>query len=112
MIIENFGTGARCAQTLRLLLSAEADGLLPDSVKRLVLLPIPTSKDKVHLSGTDKLLDEVFSDAKKGDFFAGYGIDKKIKESIREMGGIVYDALDDEDFLCENADETAIGALG
>ena len=112
MIIENFGTGARCAQTLRLLLSAEADGLLPDSVKRLVLLPIPTSKDKVHLSGTDKLLDEVFSDAKEGDFFAGYGIDKETKESIREMGGIVYDALDDEDFLCENADETAIGALG
>ena len=112
MIIENFGVGARCAETLRLLLCAEAEGQLPESVKRLMLLPIPTTRDKVHLCGTDKLLGEVFADAREGDFIAGYGIDEKSKLSMRERGAIVYDALDDEDFLTENAEQTAIGALG
>lgn len=112
MTIENFGVGARCAETLRLLLCAEADGRLPDSIKRCVLLPIPTSRDKVHLSGTDKLLDEVFSDVKKGDLVMGYGINEESKSSMRNRGAIVYDALDDEEFLSENAEETAVGALG
>ncbi len=112
MIIENFGAGARCAETLRLLLCAEAEGRLPSSVKRTVLLPIPTTRDKIHLSGTDKLLGEIFSDVGKGDFVAGYGIEEAAKRSMRERGAIVYDALDDEDFLSENAEETAIGALG
>ena len=112
MIIENFGAGARCAETLRLLMRADADGRLPPSVKRTVLLPIPTTRDKVHLSGTDKLLCEVFSDVGKGDFVAGYGIKEEDKRAMRKRGAIVYDALDDEEFLCENAEQTAIGALG
>lgn len=112
MTIENFGSGARCKETLRLLLLAEAEGKIPDSVKRCILLPIPTSKDKIHLTGTDKLLSEVFRDAKKGDFVAGYGIDKEAKRQMRENGAIIYDALDDENFLTENAQLTALGALG
>lgn len=112
MIIENFGVGARCAEALRLLLCAEADGKLPTNLKRCVLLPIPTSKDKVHLTGTDKLLDEVFSGVGEGDFIAGYGIDEGRKSAMRESGALVYDALEDEEFLTENAEQTAMGALG
>lgn len=112
MIIENFGAGARCAETLRLLLKAEADGKLPASIKRIVLLPIPTSKDRVHLCGTDKLLDEVFADVGEGDFIAGYGIENSLTISMRRRGALVYDALEDEQFLVENARQTALGALG
>lgn len=112
MIIENFGAGARCAETLRLLLSAEAEGRIPGSVKRAVLLPIPTTRDKVHLSGTDRLLGEIFADVGEGDLVAGYGIDADSKSSMRERGAVVYDALDDEEFLTVNAELTAIGALG
>lgn len=112
MTIENFGAGARCAEAMRRLVSAEADGRFPDSVKRCILLPVPTSKDKIHLTGTDKLLSKVFSDTKAGDFVAGYGIDDEQKARMRERGAIVYDALDDEDFLAENAELTALGALG
>ena len=112
MIIENFGTGARCDEALRLLLSAEAEGIFPPSLKRVVLLPVPTSRDKVHLSGTDKLLGEIFSDVGEGDFVAGYGIDGNAKSIMRARGALVYDALDDEKFLSENAEQTAIGALG
>lgn len=111
MIIENYGAGARCAEALRLLLK-DKDQKLPPSIKRIILLPIPTSKDKVHLSGTDKLLGEVFGDAKEGDLIAGYGIDDNSKLRMREQGAIVYDALDDENFLAENAELTALGAVG
>ena len=112
MTIENFGSGARCAETMRLLLLAEANGTLPDDLGRLILLPIPTSKDKIHLTGSARLLSDIFSETKKGDFIAGYGIEKDKKAMLRERGVRVYDALDDEDFLLENAELTALGALG
>ena len=112
MTIENFGVGARCAEALRLLLAAEQRGEISESVKRILLLPIPTSRDKIHLSGTDRLLCEIFSDARCGDLIIGYGIDAKTKSQIKSRGALVYDALDDEDFLLENARQTALGALG
>ena len=111
MIIENYGAGARCAEALRLLL-ADENRKLPPQVKRIVLLPIPTSRDKVHLSGTDKLLGEIFGGVGAGDLIAGYGIDDNAKLMMRERGAIVYDALDDESFLAENAEETALGVIG
>lgn len=112
MIIENFGTGKRCEQTLRLLLSAEAEGRLPDRIKRCILLPIPTSRDRIHLSGTDKLLTEVFADAREGDLIVGYGIDEEIGQMLKARGALIYDALCDDEFLIENARQTAEGALG
>ncbi len=112
MIIENYGAGERCAETLRLLLLADSKKELSPRIKRCILLPIPTTRDRIHLSGTDKLLLEVFAEVKEGDLVAGYGIDDESKLLMRSLGAIVYDALDDEDFLSENAEETAIGALG
>ena len=112
MTIENFGSGARCEETMRQLVRAEAEGRFPSGIKRCILLPVPTSKDKIHLTGTDRLLSEIFSDARDGDFVAGYGIDSSEKARMRERGAIVYDALFDEDFLSENALLTALGALG
>ncbi len=111
MIIENYGVGARCAETLRLLLNDETRKLAP-TVKRIILLPIPTTRDKVHLSGTDKLVGEVFESAGEGDLIAGYGIDDNSKLMMQRRGAIVYDALDDESFLAANAEETALGAIG
>lgn len=112
MIIENYGVGARCKETLRLLLSAEADGLLPSGIKRYILLPIPSTRDKVHLTGTQKLLEVIFSEVGEGDFVAGYGIEESSILSMKERGALVYDASLDEKFLTENADATALGALG
>jgi hypothetical protein len=112
MIIENFGVGKRCSEALCLLVSAEAAGELPTEFKRTLLLPIPTSKDKIHLSGTDKLASEVYGEAKAGDFVAGYGIERAAREAMTERGALVYDALLDEEFLADNAEATALGALG
>ena len=112
MIIENFGSGPRCAEALRLLIGADTDDRLPKAVKRTVLLPVPTSRDKAHISGTDKLLCEVFGEVGAGDFVAGYGIDDDAKRIMQERGALVYDALCDEKFLSDNAELTAVGALG
>lgn len=112
MIIENYGAGERCKETLRRLLLAEADGLLPKGIKRCILLPVPTTRDHVHLSGTEKLLDAIFSDVTEGDFVAGYGIDRERTLFLKERGAVVYDASLDEKFLAENAYVTAVGALG
>ncbi|MBO5879495.1 MAG: hypothetical protein J6Q68_02970 [Clostridia bacterium] len=112
MIIENLGNGTRCKEALRLLVEAQARGEIPASFKRFFLLPIPTTRDKMHLSGTDKLVSEVFADLKEGDFVAGYGIERNDKNEARERGAIVYDAACDEEFLAENAEQSALGALG
>ena len=97
---------------MRLFVAGADRKAFPESIKRVVLLPIPTSRDKVHLSGTDKLLCEVFGEMREGDLVAGYGIDKAAKTKMRACGAIVYDALEDEAFLAENAHQTALGALG
>ena len=112
MTIENFGVGARCAETLRLLIAAEQRGEICSSVKRIILLPVPTSKDKIHLFGTDKLVSEITNDARFGDFIIGYGIDGEAKTFMEKKGALIYDALYDEDFLLENAKLTALGAVG
>ena len=112
MIIENYGTGERCKETLRKLLLAEAEGILPADINRCILLPVPTTRDSVHLSDTEKLLDAVFSDVTEGDVVAGYGIGSERTRFLTERGAVVYDASLDEKFLTENAEVTAIGALG
>ncbi len=112
MIIENFGAGIRCAEAMRRLVLAEEEGRFPTAIKRCILLQVPTSKDKIHLTGTDRLLSEAFAETKDGDFVAGYGIDREEKARMRGRGVIVYDALEDEDFLTENAELTALGTLG
>ena len=112
MIIENLGVGERCEQTLRLLAEASEKGEIPHSVKRIFLLPIPTSRDKIHLSGTEKLVSDVFGATRRGDLVAGYCIDKSEKKKMMDRGVLIYDACDDEDFLEKNAEESALGALG
>ncbi len=79
---------------------------------RLVLLPIPTSRDGVHVTGTEHTLCEAAEGVSEGTLVAGYGIPPLISRRITERGGAVYDAAEDEDFLVENAEITARGALG
>ena len=80
--------------------------------KKLVLLPIPTSRDGIHISGTDIPLDSVLSEVGEGVFVAGYNIPEPFASHLIDAGSHVYDAGLDERFLCDNADLTARGALG
>lgn len=112
MKIENYGAGARCELVMRGLMDMDSRRELPPSVSRIILLPIPSSRDKVHVTGTDRLLGEVLSDAGNGDLLIGYGIPMEDASDVASRGGVIYDAMLDENFQQENARVSALGALG
>lgn len=108
MEIITFGVGRRlmrCASELSLF-SGEC------KYDRLILLPIPSTRDKVNVSGTELSLREAVSSADEGTLVAGYGLPKDICDEVIGRGASVYDAERDEDFLEENAVVTAHGTLG
>ena len=112
MKIENYGAGARCDHVMRGLLEMESRGEIPAVVERIILLPIPSSRDRRHVTGTDRLIDDLLSDAGEGDLLIGYGIPQASADSVSRRGGMVYDAMYDESFQEENAYVSALGALG
>ena len=97
---------------MRRLLALSADGGIPQGIRRILILPIPTARDKLHLTGTDKLVSEVLDGVGEGDLVVGYGIPAPDTDYINEAGALVYDGARDERFLSQNAEITALGALG
>ena len=112
MKIENYGVGERCDEAMRSFLHSEESGELPRSVRRLIILPVPTSRDGVHLTATDLTVSEVLGEVGEGDAVAGYGIPSACRDMLACRGAAVYDAAKDEDFLAANARLTAIGTIG
>ena len=108
MEIITFGTGGRLMQCAMLLSDYCPEGI----AQRLILLPIPTTRDGIFVTGTDLTLEKMLSDLELGTLVAGYGIPDNIKKEAENAGVFVYDAAYDEDFLKENAIVTAHGALG
>ena len=106
MEILTYGKGER----LRVCSSVVAEGCRGDS--RIIILPIPTTKDGVTVFGTELSLSEVCGQVESGTLVAGYGIPENMAEMIAERGGYIYDALLDEELVCENAQLTALGTLG
>ena len=111
MKIENYGVGERCREVMRLLTEWAGEGECVANDHRVILLPIPTSRDGIHLSGSERLLREVVSEVGDGDLVVGYSIPKGETEYIRSKGAAVFDAAYDEPFLEENAYLTAVGTL-
>ena len=108
MKIENYGVGERCAEAMRLL-TEWADEVPTEA--SVILLPIPTSRDGIHLAGSTLTLDEVIAGVGGGDVVVGYSIPDEKKEYITSRGGRVCDVSLDEDFLDENALISAVGTL-
>ena len=106
MEILTFGVGER----LRICASALASGYVGDC--RVVVLPIPTSRDKKTVTGTSTPLEDILCEVRCGTVVAGYGIPDSLGREIEDRGGVIYDALLDEEFLRENAELTALGTLG
>ena len=80
--------------------------------KRLVLLPIPSTKDGIRVNGTDVTLESLCEETDSSCAVCGYGLPSWFSDKITSLGGTVYDALYDENFQQKNADLTAIGVLG
>lgn len=79
---------------------------------KLILLPIPTSRDGVHITGSDTKLSDLYSEVCSTTLVAGYNIPDAAADEFASRGANIYDAGLDEVFLCENAELTARGALG
>lgn len=91
------------------------DYLLRSAVGRggkLLLLPIPSSRDGEHVTGTDERIDEVCAQLLGGDIIVGYGLPRAIRTSLASKGVFIIDVEHDEEYLMANANLTAIGTLG
>ena len=107
MEIRSFGVGGRMRECERII------RLLPASaVGRLILLPIPTTRDNKYISGTEVSISSVASLVCSDSLVVGYSIPPEIRSAAERVGAPVFDAGEDEGFLLENARVTANGAIG
>ena len=109
MDILTFGAGERlriCSSTLA---SVYSNGV---SVPRVIVLPVPTTKDGKTVFGCDTALSEIVSFVEEGCLVAGYGIPEALADGVVALGGYIYDAELDEEFLQKNAYLTALGTVG
>lgn len=108
MEIITFGVGGRLRRCAALL----AGVCSGSGVSRIILLPIPSTRDGTLITGTEFPLEEILSSIGTDTMIAGYGIPGDIVKRAKKLGAYVYDASLDEDFLMENAEITAHGTLG
>ncbi|MBQ7363675.1 MAG: hypothetical protein IJW48_04390 [Clostridia bacterium] len=108
MVIHTYEAGGRgeaCAEYLR----AHESEL---SATHALILPIPTTRDNLHLNGSDVLLSDIIKTAGPGMLVIGYGMPRSFRDALTSLGASVFDAGDDELFLLKNAELTALAALG
>ena len=79
---------------------------------RLILLPIPTTRDNIYINGTDLTLGSVVPLLTSESTLVGYNIPRDLISNAEAVGTAVYDAGRDERFLMENAIISARGAIG
>ncbi len=105
MSIETYGTGER--------LRVAASLSVPFGIeRRIILLPVPTTRDGICVTSTDVKLSEIFDGVGENTYIFGYGIPKEYSEKARSLGAFVHDLSLDEEYLAENAELTALGSLG
>ncbi len=108
MIIHSYENGLRADACIDYLRGAEC----ARSVNKIVLLPIPTTKDKCTIFNTKVYIDEVLDGIYEGDVVSCYGLPENFSRFIEERGALAVDLSFDEEFLLENAELTALCALG
>ena len=104
MTVFSYGTDARLEFCREILEEKEYPGL-----SRVILLPVPSTKDGTHIFGTDTAFSEICGSLMPRDLLVGYGLPKEIREAVSVIGGAVLDLSLDEDYIMENAHLTAIG---
>ena len=103
-----FGVGGRMEICKRRLSEDSREG----RYRRLVLLPIPTTKDKKFITGTNTELEALLPLGGPGVLFVGYAIPDGIGDALGVCGSEIYDLSLNEGFLAENAILTAHGVVG
>lgn len=103
-ILGNDGRLKYCAELLR------RQSFL--GVKDITLLPIPSCRDGVNITGTDINLSETLTKMNTGDVLLCYGLSNEARRNAVSRGVTVVDVEGDEGFLEENAYLTAVGTVG
>ncbi|MBR2930043.1 MAG: hypothetical protein IKC32_02325 [Clostridia bacterium] len=85
---------------------------LLDRFMQVIILPIPTTRDGIHVSGSDVPLSEVYQLVDSQTLLIGYGIPEELSELSVGAGAAVCDCKEDERFLLSNARLTAEATLG
>ena len=80
-------------------------------INAIYLLPIPSTRDNVTITGTNIDILGVIEQISCGDLLVGYGLPKGCF-CDEGLGGGFFDVEDDEDFLLENAYLTALATIG
>lgn len=78
----------------------------------LIILPIPSTRDGVHINGTELTLSDALSGVSRDTLVVGYALPPEIAGAVRGRGALVWDGASDERFLSENAELTALATLG
>lgn len=105
MSIETYGGGERIRHAGRLAFQYGIG-------RRLVLLPIPSSRDKINITGTEIPLEETLPDPSENSLIVGYSLPDEYKIKVKERGGELLDLSLDEEFLLDNAYLTSLGTVG
>ena len=110
MKIEKYGVSSRIEYAAKRL-SELGDGVAP-TVERIILLPIPTTRDGIRLTGCEVLISDILISVEAFDAVIGYAIPREDIEIIEAKGAMCIDLANDGEFLLENARLTALGAVG
>ena len=108
MIIHSYENTPRADACIEYLRGAQAVG----RYENVVLLPIPTTKDGKTVLNTKVDINELIDTIDASTVVSGYGMPDTFSREIKKRGAVVIDLLYDEDFLLENAELTALAALG
>ena len=84
----------------------------PKSIGRIILLPIPTTRDNSTILNTNVYINDVLDEVCEDTVVCGYGLPGDFVDSAERCGGRVLDIGLDEKFLSDNADLTALCAVG
>ena len=107
MNIRTYGTDERLAFCREYLLCENIR-----SVRDIILLPIPTSRDGVTVNKTGKTPEELFPLPNVSSAVVGYAIPPSFREWFSSVGMTVIDVSLDDVFVEENARLTADGTVG
>lgn len=104
MIIHSYENSLRADACIEYLRGVDSANLW----ERIILLPIPSTRDNKTILNTKVCINEVIEDLGSDTLVSGYGL----SDDFLMTKGKVIDLARDEEFLTENAYLTALATLG
>lgn len=108
MIIHSYENGLRADSCIEYIRETK----IADAIERLILLPIPSTRDKITILNTKVYISDVLDVIDGKTVISGYGLPEAFVQEAADRGACVLDLSEDEEFLLANADLTAVCALG